>query len=151
METEVLEVKILAIQEDSFFIDSDVISLLDKTDNPGIEFFISFKLDKKGSVLVSNASLTYLIDKDEKSEKLTCISYSFIVYIKDLDNYIEDDKLKLPDRFMEELIYDVYSTGRVMAKERLIDTRLKDVYLPFGGASKIYELFKKSPRVKIQN
>ena len=60
-------------------------------------------------------------------------------------------KVRLPDRFMEELIYDVYSTGRVIAKDRLIGTKLKNVYLPFGGASQIYELFKKSPKVKIQN
>ena len=151
METEVLEVKILDIQEESFSINSEILSSLDQTDNTGIEFFISFKLNKNESVLVSEASLTYLIEKEETSEKLACISYSFILYIKDLNNYIEDDKVRLPDRFMEELIYDVYSTGRVIAKDRLIGTKLKNVYLPFGGASQIYELFKKSPKVKIQN
>lgn len=130
METEVLEVKILEIQEDSFSINSEILSSLDQTDNPGIEFFISFKLNKKKSILISEASLTYLIDKEEISEKLACVSYSFVLYIKDLNNYIEDDKVRLPDRFMEELIYDVYSTGRVIAKDRLIGTRLKSVYLP---------------------
>ena len=140
METEVLEVKILDIQEESFSINSEILSSLDQTDNTGNE-----------SVLVSEASLTYLIEKEETSEKLACISYSFVLYIKDLNNYIEDDKVRLPDRFMEELIYDVYSTGRVIAKDRLIGTKLKNVYLPFGGASQIYELFKKSPKVKIQN
>ena len=70
METEVLEVKILEIQEDSFSINSEILSSLDQTDNPGIEFFISFKLNKKKSVLISEASLTYLIDKEEISEKL---------------------------------------------------------------------------------
>ena len=120
METEVLEVKILDIQEESFSINSEILSSLDQTDNTGIEFFISFKLNKNESVLVSEASLTYLIEKEETSEKLACISYSFVLYIKDLNNYIEDDKVRLPDRFMEELIYDVYSTGRVIAKDRLI-------------------------------
>ena len=108
METEVLEVKILDIQEESFSINSEILSSLDQTDNTGIEFFISFKLNKNESVLVSEASLTYLIEKEETSEKLACISYSFVLYIKDLNNYIEDDKVRLPDRFMEELIYDVY-------------------------------------------
>ena len=65
METEVLEVKILDIQEESFSINSEILSSLDKTDNTGIEFFISFKLNKNESVLVSEASLTYLIEKEE--------------------------------------------------------------------------------------
>lgn len=61
METEVLEVKILDIQEESFSINSEILSSLDQTDNTGIEFFISFKLNKNESVLVSEASLTYLL------------------------------------------------------------------------------------------
>ena len=69
METEVLEVKILDIQEESFSINSEILSSLDQTDNTGIEFFISFKLNKNESVLVSEASLTYLIEKEETSER----------------------------------------------------------------------------------
>ena len=66
METEVLEVKILAIQEDSFFIDSDVISLLDKTDNPGIEFFISFKHAKIPSMPTTHIYASAISDSHSR-------------------------------------------------------------------------------------
>lgn len=50
---------------------------------------------------------------------------------------------KFPNGFIEAVLTDVYATARILMAQKLVGTRLENVYLPFGGASSLIRTMRK--------
>lgn len=85
-----------------------------------------------------------------EKEVAALLRFYFTVEISNLSDFqcadtSEKGKLdyRLPDGLLEAILTDVYATARVLLAQKLTNTRLEEIYLPFAGAAELIKLIRK--------
>lgn len=110
---------------------------------------LNFSVNSKEKLLVT----TLWIKLKNKNVEVPYVSlnFSYITYIENIEKFItkkdeENTEIKLPNEIMSIIISDVYATGRTILSLKLLDTVLRDCYLPFNGAATLMENIKQRQR-----
>jgi len=145
MEKEI-NVQVVSIEEEHFSIQYDKLpsskddietiigySWIIHPEQSNVAISMWIRIQKKGDTR---------IDKED----IVSLRFSFNVHIDSLFSFVEkqNDKnaIKLPSTVLSTIIGDAYATGRVLLSLKLADTSLKDLYLPFNGASNFIKAFQ---------
>lgn len=140
-----IDVKIASIPVNAFSMDAEKISFVEKEDNINMSLGLTVQAKPKEKLLIASASIAY----EKEGNELASLSYSFIVFIPQIEEFTVGGKMNLPENFLKNVIYDTYATGRILMHERLLGSKLQDVYLILGGGNALWEKFKENPRIGI--
>ena len=146
-------VSIKDIHVSSFFV-RDVEA--PSSDKINIQLRMEFMADVKAGLLIVSSTIRYALSADPKpGEEMMNMSYSFILKISSDGFAVKRDSgsysFTFPEGFIETVIRDVYASGRILCSERLTNMRLRDVYLPVGGAEQIIPDIMKTIEIKVIN
>lgn len=72
--------------------------------------------------------------------------FIYVLYIENINSIIkknqEESAFYVPDEIMDVVIQETFATGRMFLSSHVNNTALKDLYLPFNGASGLIKQVK---------
>lgn len=115
--------------------------------NPGFGFKI--KINEDNSTLSIEATAFYA---NKAGVEVADSKFIYVLYFENMDTIIKKDKdesfLYIPDEIMDVVIQEAFITGRMFLSSHVKNTALKDLYLPFNGASSLIKQVKSQNKKK---
>lgn len=134
-----LKVSLKRIAEDGFTRNDEILADASKALTPQMGFELLSDINK--NLLTIVAHVGYVTPAKEVAAALR---FRFTLEVDSLSNLEHTTspqkgthQYKFPNGFIEAILTDVYATARILMAQKLVGTRLENVYLPFGGAGSL--------------
>lgn len=115
--------------------------------NPGFGFKI--KIKEEDSTLSIEAIAFYA---NNAGEQVAFSKFIYDLYVEKIDTVITknegESSFNVPDEIMNVVIQEAFVTGRMFLSFHVNNTALKDLYLPFNGASSLIKQVKSQNKKK---
>ena len=138
-------IRLLSVREKVFSMDVEKIPATEKECErlikPAFGFHLS--IDKDNSTLTADVKVFYGYP-DKPNEVVASLEFSYTIFIERIEEVFiegknEKTKITAPVNLMKTIINDIYVTARTLISIHLVSTPLRDLYLPFDGASPIID------------
>lgn len=115
--------------------------------NPGFGFKI--KINEEDSTLSIEA---IAFCANNAGVEVAFSKFIYVLYIDNIGTVItkneDGSSFNVPDEIMDVVIQEVFVTGRMFLSSHVVNTALKDLYLPFNGASGLIKQVKLQDKKK---
>lgn len=135
-----LALTLIEIKEDSFTSNEALIGDPEKAFISQIGFDLFFNSQEE--VFMVMGKIAYVTAQEETAAELTFhykVRVAGIATLQPDGEAVKVEGYKLPKYLIDTAIGDAYASGRLMMSYHMKDTRLENVYLPFGGASQFLQ------------